>query len=503
MFKAFFADKFFSFFLSLFLFAFFFAGVVRSQTDESNSDSAANQNQAIALFERGQDVHEKGDLAGALKLYEEALKLFPEFPEGEYQRGSALNSLGKLEDAEKAFRRAIELRADWSLAWAKLGEVLVKRHSKISAAADNTPETNQLYGETVKVLQKAIELDESNFPAFVALTELRLRYKTADNTLRELLTKIQLVTEGKATVPASVWAARGALERALKDYQSAKKSLRRALSIDPNNTIALVARGQLLAAEGDTEAAIVDLQSAVKTMPPDASWRAQVLLINLMIENGKIEEARAGLDSIDEQFKNQPEIINLKNRLIVAGATGSEGVESLERALKTDAKNVAVLSRLCSLTRTLNPQKSLEYCRRAAEADPYQIKHAIGYGAALIQAKQFDAAAVLFRKLLEVEPKNYTARANLAIALYELKRYKESIAEFHRLMETNPDSAVAYYFMATAYDYEGDYVAALAAYQKFLQLAKPEQNQLEIDKVKLRLPAVVRQVEKGARGKKP
>jgi tetratricopeptide (TPR) repeat protein len=44
---------------------------------------------AVAIFNRAQDVHEKGDLAGAIKLYEQALKILPEFPEAEYQRGTA------------------------------------------------------------------------------------------------------------------------------------------------------------------------------------------------------------------------------------------------------------------------------------------------------------------------------------------------------------------------------------------------------------------------------
>jgi tetratricopeptide (TPR) repeat protein len=101
-----------------------------------------------------------------------------------------------------------------------------------------------------------------------------------------------------------------------------------------------------------------------------------------------------------------------------------------------------------------------------------------------------------------VEPKNFTARQNLALALYELKRYNESIEEFERLIEAKPDAPVIYYYLATANDFAGNYVAALAAYQKFLELAKPETNQLEIDKVKLRLPAVANQVKKGAGKKK-
>ena len=493
-----FFNKFFFYFLPFAAAAILLVGFAQAQTNESSAGGA--QHQAVALFEQGQNAHEKGDLNGALKFYQEALKLFPEFPEAEYQRGTALISLGNLAEAEKAFRRAVELRADWSLAWAKLGEVLVDRHSAGNSA--DSEESKQLYGETVRVLQKAIELDVNNFPAMVALAELRLRYSTSSNTLNELLAQIRTATDGKANVPASVWAARGALERRLKDNTAAKNSLNRALTIDSQNSTALLERAQLFAAQGDAEAAIVDLQAVARLSSPKTRWRAQALLAGLLAETGKTEDARKVLEAIDEGSKNQPEVVSLKNALLVVGAEGAEGIELLEKALKTDTKNVSLLSRLCSLTRTVNPQKSLDYCRRAQELEPTEIKHAVGFGAALVQARQFPQAVELFRKLLAVEPKNFTARQNLALALYELKRYNESIEEFERLIEAKPDAPVIYYYLATANDFAGNYVAALAAYQKFLELAKPETNQLEIDKVKLRLPAVANQVKKGAGKKK-
>jgi hypothetical protein len=42
----------------------------------------------------------------------------------------------------------------------------------------------------------------------------------------------------------------------------------------------------------------------------------------------------------------------------------------------------------------------------------------------------------------------------------------------------------------------------MAAYQRFLKLADPKQNQLEIEKVNLRLPSLTKQIEKGAGKKK-
>src|SRR5439155_11212146 len=48
-----------------------------------------NTDDAVAIFNHAQEIHEKGDLRGAIELYEKALKIVPEFPEAEYQRAVA------------------------------------------------------------------------------------------------------------------------------------------------------------------------------------------------------------------------------------------------------------------------------------------------------------------------------------------------------------------------------------------------------------------------------
>src|SRR6266849_8224438 len=79
-----------------------------AQTD----DPTNGETDPIKLFERGQNAHAKGDVARALLFYEAAIKLRPEFPEAEYQRGVALVTLDRLPESEKALARAMELRKD-------------------------------------------------------------------------------------------------------------------------------------------------------------------------------------------------------------------------------------------------------------------------------------------------------------------------------------------------------------------------------------------------------
>jgi hypothetical protein len=64
-------------------------------------------------------------------------------------------------------------------------------------------------------------------------------------------------------------------------------------------------------------------------------------------------------------------------------------------------------------------------------------------------------------------------------------------------LQSKPDLTVAHYFIATAHDYLGEYRQALASYETFLAHADPNANQLEIEKVKLRLPSLRRQIQRG------
>jgi tetratricopeptide (TPR) repeat protein len=459
-------------FLSLFFTVLFSAlcfSPAQAQTQNPEQDP-------VKIFNQAQDAHEKGDLQTAVKLYGEALKIAPEFPEAEYQLAAAYVSLGKFDEAEKAFRRAIELREEWSLPYLGLGSLLIERNN---------------FSEAEKVLLKAVELDEEKSSVYVVLTDLRLRSKASPDALKALLSEIENLAGGSQN-SASLWASRGALENALGNKTAAKVSLSKALSLEPRNAFALSERAEIYFSEGDFQNAIDDARALIKISrnSPGSNLR----LARFLAASGNSSEALKILDTFDQ---NNSEAAALKNLI---NSSVSEDVPTLEKQLEKDAKNVEVLSRLCSLSRASNPQKALEYCRRASEVEPANINHAIGFGAALVQARQFEAAINLLRKILQIEPENYPARANLATALFESQRFAEAKNEYYRLAEKNPDLAIAYYFLAVTHDKMGEYSQALTHYEQFLRLADTGQNRLEIERTNLRLPSLQKLIKQ--KGKK-
>lgn len=428
----------------------------------------------VAIFNQAQDLHEKGDLAGAIKLYDKALKAESNFPEAEYQRAAASLSLGQIDLAEKGFRKALELRPDWVPALTSLGSLLLDKGSS---------------REAEKMLSRAAELEPNNAAALTALTELRIAAAPDASALEGLLAKILPLTN-RANAGASLWTARAALENALKRPAAAKTSLGRALTIDPKSRSALSLRGEIAVAEGDM--ATASQTAALLEMLPGAADPARILRARAFAAEGRIAEAVAALDAVS---KPNAAVADLRGKLNTVRATSAA---DLEKQLERGPKDVAVLGRLCVLYRRDNPDKALNYCRQASELEPMNVAHAAGFAAALVQARRFDTAIGVLRKILEIAPENYTARANLATALFMTKQYGPAADEFRWMVARQPDSAGPYYFLAVIQDETGSYAEAILSYKEYLRLADPEKNRTDIERVNLRLP----QVEKLAKNSK-
>ncbi|MDQ3746859.1 MAG: tetratricopeptide repeat protein [Acidobacteriota bacterium] len=450
-----------------------------AQDTDEFGDAAADP---VKLFNQGQDAHAKKEYERAVEFYEEALKLKPEFAEAEFQKGAALVALKRTAEAEKSYRRAMELKPTWALPPAALGLLLVE-----------TPGRER---EAEPFLRRALELDAKNLTATIALAELRSRAGDAS----ESATFWRRATELKAD-DASLWVARARAELSAKDSASASKSFAQAISIEPSNVEARLGRADLALASNDKAPAVEDLRALEEQSKND--WKLAAALANRYGLAGQTEDARRVYETLPEEAKNSD-----AGRKLLAALSGArcedtpESRAALEKLIASDPKNAAALSCLGTLTRTTDPQRSLELFKRALDADPRNVDYAVGYAAALNQLRRFEDAATVLQRVLQVAPDKYEAHANLAAALYELKLYKQAIVEYKWVGEARPELAVVHFFIATALDRLGEYEDALAAYETFLARADARTNELEIEKVNLRLPSLRNQIKRGEGVKK-
>jgi tetratricopeptide (TPR) repeat protein len=449
-----------------------------AQTEDAFGDAAADP---VKLFERGQNAHSRGDLQKALELYDEAIKVRPEFAEAEFQRGNVLMALGRKAEAESAFRRAIEIRKDWSLPYSGLGALL--------AGLNRDPEAES-------VLRLAIKLDSSSSLSLRLLADIRLRA----GDVKEALALVRRATEDKEA-PISTWFLRALAERATGDNASALASLEHVLQLEPLKLSALIERAEIRIATGDNERAIQDLVAAEPLTKEDKALASRISAAYELA--GKPEEARrvahsAGLIQLSGTSASANNVLGTQEEIEAANSEDPDvSRKGLESLLLKNPKSAMLLARMGNAYRKADPARSLDFYRRAIEIEPRNTDYATGYSSALVQARRFGDAVVVLRRVIAADPNNYAAHANLATALYALKQYPLAVAEYEWLLKQKPDLAIAHYFIATSHDYLGEYEQALPSYELFLSRADQQTNQLEIEKVKLRLPFLRRQIQLG------
>ena len=439
--------------------------------------SQLDQDDPVKLFERGQDAHAKSDYKTAIEFYDAAIRLKPEFPEAEFQRAMALLFSNHKDEALKGFNRAVELRPDWGYAYARFG-------SQLSAYFNDDKN-----GEPI--LRKAIELEPDNEEALVALADLRAR---AGDRNEALLLSRRATSSKQAT--ASTWRKRSFLEIGAGDRVAALASVDKALALNRNDLGARYDRAKLRLDVGDKPGAYDDLrvldQAGYGNNLPGAFELAQ-----LYERAGRNEDALRILEALAEKDRKAPEVVALRAELSGGDGSTAEERAALEQWLEREPKNAALLARLGAAYRLIDPLKSQDYYYRASQLEPNNAKFAIGYAAALIQSRRFAEAISILRRVILRTPDEYTAHTNLALALFESKDFRGAISECEWIIGARPEVVVTYFYLAIAHDNLQEYPEALDAYERFLARATPAANQLEIDKVNLRLPILRDQIKRG------
>lgn len=447
------------------------------------------QKKAAALFESGQTAHQSGDLNKAIELYGEALRLDSSLWQAEFQRGVAYLSLDRHAESKASmlhvneqltqFTDSPELRQISSRVQITLGEIALSE-----SKAD----------EAEKSFRRALELNPQAARARSGLAEVFLASGKHE----------EAITEAKAAIAAgddraATFSLLGIAQTISGKYDEALPNLDESLKRDPKNAMALLYRAELFIAKNRFEEAIRDLRSALAIEPLS---RTKVRLGAAYLQTKQYAEAVA---LYQEVLKDEPSNTEARTGLALAmidSGKGDEAIAQLEALIKAEPDRADLRAQLAATYLPTQPEKALEQYTAAAKLEPSQPSHQIGVGSALVKLRRFQDAVGVLRQVLAQNPKDdiaYFAHTNLATALFELEDYPNAAKEFIWILNHQREqkrAAITLYFLGICFDKLGDYEQALKAYNQFLSLAKSE-NQLEIDKVKLRMPSLQKQVKEG------
>jgi tetratricopeptide (TPR) repeat protein len=101
-------------------------------------------------------------------------------------------------------------------------------------------------------------------------------------------------------------------------------------------------------------------------------------------------------------------------------------------------------------------------------------------GLALADAGKFDEAVALFRRAVQWDPQNWSARHNLAAALLDLHDAAGAEIEARRTIETNPTDAGSYDLLGRALAIQGQFDEAIRMFKEALKIS-PGDEQIQED----------------------
>lgn len=464
---------------------------------DAQDRSEAQAARVRTLFESGQEAHAAGKLDEAIKLYSQALELDPELWQAELQRGAAYLSQSKYTEAGVSAEKVL---------------AALKEFSDSPALRSAASRAEMIRAEVYIATQRNDEAEA----VFKHVLELIPNHKGASLGIARLMIASGKFTEAAQAAAAAIAAGDtsaqaylilGSAQLRAGNPDEALANLTRAVEKDPRDPQALGDRADIFIARKDLPRAAVDLRAlCVVSHTPDNLYR----LAQVLRADRKYDETIKVLDEVLSIDPSNLEASTARAELLIETGQSRNAREQLEILIKANPRRADLHGQLATLMVVAEPEAGMREYRTALELDPRNASYSIGLAFALVKQRRFDEAIQIIKALplASLSPsQQYTARANLATALFELKDFPTAAQEYIWMLKylanagDRKKTAVTSFFLGVCFDRIGDFEQALKAYQQFLTLASADQ-QLEIEKVKLRLPPLRRQLESQPKKKK-
>jgi len=431
-----------------------------------------------------------GVLAGEEEGREEALKharraqeLSPDDPRGWCAGGRVFARFERTDEAEAAYRKALDLDSKNVTALRKLGilvgnagrmEEALGLFQRLNKAAPDNVTGWHLTGQAFHNLKRteeaqaaygrALELDQGNNVALERLGIIAFnaeRYEEALGLFRRL--------NEAAPKYANGWALTGGAFTQLKRAKEAETAHRKALDLDPKNASALNNLGIVVGNAGGHEEAMGLFQRLNEVEPKYARGWA---LTGRAVE--KLDRAKEAETAYRKALDLDPKDAIALERLGVLVGNAGQHKEALclFQKLNESAPKYAGGWRLTGRALgQLDLAKEAETTyRKALDFDPDYGSALEELGILVGKTGRHEEALGLFQRLNEAAPKYTQGWALTGEALGNLGRHEEALGVFERVNELDADNAEGWRLTAVELEYLGREGEALEVFDKAIKL---------------------------------
>lgn len=408
-----------------------------------------------------------GDFEGEITALERAITLAPDDAVPHYMLGQALLHRENHGAAKTAIARAVQLapeRADWHF---RLGEVFRECDEQDAAlshfqtAAHLAEEQRLPAGVIAKYLATLARAHAADGDDTAAREQYEAALKL-DNTQSEwyleaanacmhqgdsaaALVRFEQAAQAK---PNGIEPLVGGLKAAMAigDTKQAERYALKALKQDPDNSSALTVLSELYSQRGDTENALVSLEHAVD----NTSDKGPVLLAKAQVlaDSRRGSEALAVLDDAMPHLKDDDRAWALVGALKDQDGDHEASITAYTRASELAPLNLEYhlrLGQLCRKEKQLDQalvhlNSAMKIQSSGAEAGAIQEE----LGKVFADRRQFDRAYKAFANAIKHTPTNAPLYFHAGVALKNLKDYGEAIAMFRKAVQMDPKNLNAH-----------------------------------------------------------
>jgi tetratricopeptide (TPR) repeat protein len=432
-----------------------------------------------ALYAQGKDP---------LAALETAARLLPNDPEAETNLGNALRAQGRLPEAARRHRRAIEIQAAYPEAHNNLGAVLrdLGRHEEAAASfrcalalKDRFPLAHNNLGIALLACGRADQAVAAHRRALALAPDFAEAHAALGHALRRLGALEEAAASYRratAIKPDDVESLRhlGDTLTALRQPEPAVAAYRRALELGPRSVEILGCLGNAWRDLGQPAAAAESYRAALALEPDSPELHNS--LGNALLELGQIEPA---VQSYRRSLELNPHAAKTHSNLGTALrdlAKLDEAAASHRKALELEPDSAEILTNLAVVERLRGHPAEVEACLgRALELDPTSTAAMLVRADVAADRGEFAAAEVLYRQTFALDPDSTSAWAGIAALRKMAEGDADWIAVARRLLarpRRPREIAHLQFAMGKYFDDLKEYAEAFASYRAANELIK-------------------------------